>query len=371
MPKIDSHPTVWPKQPHTQAKHDILVRYLGAWFAIFGASPYYTGVNVIDGFAGPGKYEDDEPGSPVLALNTLLDHKDFAKYHDTRFNFIFNELHTERFESLQSVLADAQAQRSAWPANVKVTPSNQNFQQLAQQLLDSLGPGQRLAPTFAFIDPFGYQDVPMSTVRDLVGHPSCELFIYFDFNSVNRFATAGKVDDHFTALFGCDEYKNAPPAGDPTRSQFIHDLYARQLRKECGFAHVASFRMINATGHTGSYLFFCTQNAKAYDKMKEAMWAIAPDGDYRFDDRYSDQPMLFGNDANTGPLQDQLAEHFAGQTVTVETVIDYVLDTPFHSNQVRAKTLAPMQRAGRISSPNQKRKNTFPAGTLITFPAHD
>lgn len=31
--------------------------------------------------------------------------------------------------------------------------------------------------------------------------------------------------------------------------------------------------------------------------------------------------------------------------------------------------LAPMQRAGRISSPNQKRKNTFPDGTLIVFPS--
>ena len=33
------------------------------------------------------------------------------------------------------------------------------------------------------------------------------------------------------------------------------------------------------------------------------------------------------------------------------------------------RTLAPMQRAGRISSPNQKRKNTFPDGTLIVFPS--
>ena len=67
-----------------------------------------------------------------------------------------------------------------------------------------------MAPTFAFIDPFGYKDVPLYLVAELVGFPKCELFIYFDFNSVNRFATAGIVDEHFDRLFGTDEYKNAP-----------------------------------------------------------------------------------------------------------------------------------------------------------------
>ncbi|GJJ23980.1 hypothetical protein [Mycolicibacterium mageritense] len=42
---------------------------------------------------------------------------------------------------------------------------------------------------------------------------------------------------------------------------------------------------------------------------------------------------------------------------------------PFHSGQVKVKTLKPMQAAGRISSANQKRKGTFPDGTLIEFPA--
>lgn len=368
MRKTDNLPTVWSQPPHTKAKHDILTRYLSAWFAIFGASPHYNGVNVLDGFAGPGVYENGEPGSPILALRTLLNHQAFRKYAGTRFNFIFNELDHERFTSLEQVVTDFQAQHDPWPQNVAVNPSNKNFQQLAQELLDELGPGKKLAPTFAFIDPFGYRDVPMSTVRDLVNHPSCELFIYFDFNSVNRFADAAIVDEHFSALFGCDDYKNAPPAGSPVRSQFIHDLYARQLRKECGFAHIASFRMINAGGKTGSYLFFCTRNEQAYDKMKAAMWSVAPDGDYRFDDRYSDQPMLFGGSVNTVPLRNQLAQHFAGKTVSIEQVTRYVIaQTPFYSGQVKQKTLVPMQNAGQITTDRQ-RKNQYPPGTLITFP---
>lgn len=371
MPKTDSLPAVWEQAPHTKAKHDILVRYLGAWFAIFGASRHHRTVNVLDGFAGPGKYKDGEPGSPVLALNTLLDHKAFANYGSTRFRFVFNELDAARYASLAEVLDGVQAARAPWPQNVLVEHRNQNFQLLAQQMLDAVGSGRQLAPTFAFVDPFGYCDVPMTTIRDLVRNDHCDLFIYFDFNSVNRFATAGNVDHHLAALFGTDEYKNAPASG-PSRAKFLHDLYESQLRKECRFAHICSFKMINSGGHTGSYLFFCTRDSQAYDRMKEAMWKVAPTGDFGFDDRYADQPMLFGDEANTGPLQDQLAKHFAGQTVAVEQVVQYVTtDTDFYSGQVRTKTLRPMQIAGRISSPNQKRKNQFPAGTLITFPALD
>lgn len=369
MPKGDSLPTVWVRPPHTKAKHDILTRYLGAWFGIFGTSRHHPRVNVLDGFAGPGRYDDDEPGSPVLTLNTLLDHRSFAAFGDTLFNFIFNERDGERFASLQEVLADVEVGRTPWPRTVRIHERNKNFQELARELLDSIPAGNQLAPTFAFVDPFGYKDVPIALIRDLVSHPSCELFIYFDFNSVNRFANAGNVDPHFTALFGCDEYKNAPPA-DQGRGQFIHDLYERQLRQECDFAHVCSFEMVNQSGHTGSYLFFCTRDDQAYDKMKEAMWKLAPGGGYRFDDRLAGQQVLFDDEANTGPLQDELAQHFAGQTVPFEEVRRYVVrKTPFHSGQVKVKTLKPMQTAGRISSPNQKKKGTFPDGTLIEFPA--
>jgi three-Cys-motif partner protein len=369
LPKGDSLPTVWERPPHTKAKHDILTRYLGAWFGIFGLAQHHQRVNVLDGFAGPGCYEDGEPGSPILALRTLLDHKAFAKFAGTEFNFVFNEWNDERFQSLEQVLADEKASRSGWPAKVRVTATNQNFRTLARGLLDSVPNGKQLAPTFAFVDPFGYSDVPLALIRELIQYPSCELFIYFDFNSVSRFANAGNVDPHFTALFGCDDYKDAPPA-DQGRAQFIHDLYERRLREECDFAHVCSFKMINEKGHTGSYLFFCTRDDQAYDKMKEAMWKLAPGGGYSFDDRLAGEQVLFEDEANTGPRQDALAHHFEGQTVLFEDVRKFAIrETPFHGGQLKKMTLKPMQDAGRITSPNQKRKGTFPDGTLIEFPA--
>ncbi len=369
MAKGDNLPTVWELSPHTKAKHDILTRYLGAWFGIFGHSPRHSAVNVIDGFAGPGRYSKGEPGSPVLTLDTLLRHASFSKFKSTKFYFAFNEQDADRYASLRREVAALKASHSPWPSNVTTEETSANFQDLIRDLLTSLKPGHVLAPTFAFIDPFGYRDVPMRLIKEVAEQPCFELFIYFDFNSVNRFATAGNVDTHFDALFGCAEYRNAPMGGRE-RQAFLHDLYESQLRSICGFKFVRSFGMINKGGHTGNYLFFCTNSALAYDRMKEAMWKLSPSGDYKFDDRLAGQQILFGNEADTAPLQDELASHFAGRSVNFEVVSQYVVsETPFYSGQVKKLTLKPMQNEGRISSPNQKTKGTFPDGTIIEFPS--
>jgi hypothetical protein len=61
--------TRWTRRPHIKAKHDLLVRYLGAWLPIMGRS--MRKAIVLDAFAGPGRYDHGEEGSPILVLNAL------------------------------------------------------------------------------------------------------------------------------------------------------------------------------------------------------------------------------------------------------------------------------------------------------------
>ncbi|MYH72240.1 MAG: three-Cys-motif partner protein TcmP, partial [Acidimicrobiia bacterium] len=63
--------TVWSIEPHTAAKHELLKHYLNAWFPILASRE--RRIMFLDGFAGPGIYSDGSPGSPVIALRTLLD----------------------------------------------------------------------------------------------------------------------------------------------------------------------------------------------------------------------------------------------------------------------------------------------------------
>lgn len=61
----DNYDTVWAAEPHTLAKHELLRRYLGGWFPIM--TSYHRRVIYLDGYCGPGTYEDGEPGSPLTS----------------------------------------------------------------------------------------------------------------------------------------------------------------------------------------------------------------------------------------------------------------------------------------------------------------
>ena len=65
--------TIWKLEPHTKAKHDILRKYLQAWFPIL--SSWRRRVVYYDGFAGPGRYEGGEAGSPLIAIEVAKDHR--------------------------------------------------------------------------------------------------------------------------------------------------------------------------------------------------------------------------------------------------------------------------------------------------------
>jgi three-Cys-motif partner protein len=65
---------LWKLEPATKAKHRLYERYLGAWWAKLLQSSFPR-VTYVDAFAGPGRYLDGEPGSPIMVLDQLLHHE--------------------------------------------------------------------------------------------------------------------------------------------------------------------------------------------------------------------------------------------------------------------------------------------------------
>ncbi|MEK6437487.1 three-Cys-motif partner protein TcmP [Pseudonocardia sp. T1-2H] len=359
--------TVWELKPHTEAKHRLLTGYLKAWFPVL--SRWNDRIVFLDGFAGPGIYKGGEPGSPTQALGVLLDHTYGAAMTNKKFVFIFNEDKPRRHARLTEVVDAFMAEHQPWPANVEVSVQGDKFEDLAEGILAYLDEQKaHLAPTFAFIDPFGVKGLPMDLLRRFLSFEKCELLVYFDFNTVNRFANAGNIDPRLEELFGTDLFKQAKGLSGAERKAFLHDLYQAQLTDVCGFPLVKSFEMINETGHTGYFLFYGTRNIKGLEIMKDVMWRVDPGGGQRFSDKLAGLDVLFEDEVDTRPLQRDMAQHFRGQTVTVETLEHYILiDTPYALKHLKKLTLKPMQMAGGITSPNQKKRNTYPPGTLIEF----
>lgn len=371
MGKMDNRPGVWELEPHTEAKHKIMQRYLGGWFAVLGGA--HGRIVFIDGFAGPGRYKNGEDGSPVIAMNTLLDHQAIDRLLDRcEFVFFFCEPDSRRFPALQQTLAEIKEARDGLPDKVKVEAVDQTFADAIDELLGHLREQKKeLAPTFAFVDPFGIKGIEMAQIAELLSFDRCELFINIATQSMGRFINTPEFEAHMDALFGTEEWREATDMTAPERRVFLLDLYKRQLHDICGFPHVLDFEMISGGGQHSYYLVYATRHPKGVEIMKDAMWAIDPSGGYRFRSTAAGQQVMFtGDDIDTGPLRAALQEKFAGRTVSIETLEEFVLcETPYRKAHLKTQTLKPMEREGLLGDiTGRNRPGTYPSYTRITFP---
>jgi three-Cys-motif partner protein len=368
---------IWNIEQHTRAKHELLRRYLGAWFPILASSGWNRRILFLDGFAGPGVYAGGEPGSPLIALTTLVDHAHSDRLSSTEFVFLFVEADPSRFASLEAEVASFWSRRpGGQPKNVRVQLYNDEFSSVAAELVAfTREQKKQLAPTLAFIDPFGWSGVPLRVIGDLLSFDKCEVLFNFMFDSVNRFVTDERpgVARHFSELFGTDEAEHRAAASltSDDRKYFLRDLYMRQLRDWAGFRHVRSFELMDIDrGRTAYFLMFGTRHHKGLQVMKDAMWALDPIGGARFTGFAGGQQMLFGAEVDVEPLKRALLDRFAGEAVSVETIERFVIEeTDFKTTQYKKLVLKELESEGVVVCETpRKRRLTYPTGTVIRFP---
>lgn len=124
-------------------------------------------------------------------------------------------------------------------------------------------------------------------------------------------------------------------------------------------------------GRTAYFLMFGTRHHKGLEVMKDAMWALDPIAGARFTGFAGGQQMLFGSEADVGPLRAALLGRFAGQAVPIETIEHFVIeDTDFKTTQYKKAVLKELEADGVIAcESSRKRRLTYPAGTILRFPA--
>src|SRR5579864_7125560 len=111
--------TIWPLEPHTAKKHEILRRYFQAWLPILAQSS--ERLLYVDAFAGPGRYSKGEDGSPLVVLKAARDH--VVKFR-SELLCLFVESENDRYEHLVRVLNEI---KPSLPANIKFRPLQGRF----------------------------------------------------------------------------------------------------------------------------------------------------------------------------------------------------------------------------------------------------
>jgi three-Cys-motif partner protein len=357
--------TIWPAEPHTLAKHEILGRYLNAWFPIMGR--WNGRIIYIDGFAGPGKYKNGEPGSPIIALERAQNHKNPLW---KEIVFLFIEIDEERCSLLKTLVEST----TQWSPKFSINIENAAFGDVVPPILDAIDVGGgRLAPTFAFVDPFGWKGVPFKLLSRILGYRRCEVLITFMFEEISRFLSNQDQWANFTSCYGNEGWRGALGLSKGDRERFLVDGYCENLRTMGKARYVLIFRMINIGNKTDYYMVFATNDILGLDRMKGSMWKLDPSGNFQFSDvtAYSGQIDFSQPDYTIG--RDAIFEKFRGRTVSIKEVEHFVIaETPFYSGNYKTPILKELMEDVdppfiRVKGRKRERSGWYPKGCLITF----
>jgi len=359
-----TEPTIWDLELHTKAKHEILRYYLGGWFPIL--SKYSGRIIYIDGFAGPGIYSKGEEGSPIIALRTANEH--ILKSRFKEIVFVFIESREDRAKKLEEVIKETFPDL---PKSLVFEVISGEFEQTLTERLDELEKsGERLAPCFAFIDPFGYTGFSMELLSRLLSYKRCEVFITFMSGFIKRFLDEDK-EDALDALFGTDEWRKIRDS-EGLRDQPLLELYNKQLRERCGVKYIYNFKMIGEHNQVIYHLIFCTNHIKGLDIMKRAMWRVDRTGQYKFSDRdVPGQTYIFDfqDEEHWIPAAaNKIYKQFTGMTVDVKDIEIFIIaETEYIFKKEILKYIEKKRPEYIREILNRRKKGTFPNGCKIIF----
>ncbi len=367
---------VLPSRPHSIAKTEILSRYLKSWFFIHGQSSWCRGIDLyyLDAFAGPGKHERGEPGSPIIALQAAHDAMSTlgSRWMPRSVKCIFVEKNRANFEAIQ--------QRSAvyiQSPKLEIQVVRGDIEKVLPQLQSKFPYAfNGESPILSFLDPYGPTDLPFHLVSELICRPRSEALINFDHDGLARIlkdeASPTSVP-HINRALGGGAWQDTINAQTPFHDASNAFLETYKTNIHIHADHVFAFKMSTPwrkVSDVGYYLVFATQHVKGLQKMKVAMRTVGQGGKYEFANARSGYQQLF---TFTDPLSagQALYRHFHGQSnVTIQEIESFVLNETEYIGPTQP--LKYLEQRGLLeihaSSP-ARRRNSYPADKVdsITF----
>lgn len=347
--------TLWHREPHTAAKHEILSGYLGAWFPIIANGFGNAGVTFVDAFAGPGEYSGGEHGSPLIALRHAARTEVLQSGGPVRLLFI--EEKQDRVEHLEDLIEKTHPEGQR-PTQWKIRIVRGKCEDVLIPALNELGAED--SPILVNFDGFGV-DTPMSLVRHVGRIDAAEVLVTFQTQFFIRFATQyGQTAGD--RVFGTGAWRNAARVGSPQEKKTaLLDLYRKQL-STAGFPHVITFELIDEGGHE-LLLFYGTSGLKGLEKMKDIFWRVDPVAGAHFRDPRDVNQLEFDfgrPEPNLELLGQQLLEHLesAGQ-LSLEQLKEFTLtETVFKPSHATVAVNA-LEKSGRAECKRAKRHCDF------------
>lgn len=286
----------------------------------------------LDSHAGRGRHLQGQPGSPLIALTTLLNHRDVSRILDScEANFLFLEHDPDHVSNLSKELKALQP----LPEGVNADIIEADYESKLRQLLNDLEEeGASLAPSFFFVDPYGFV-LPMDLMRKILNHRGSELLINLMTRYVDMAIANSKQEDNLDKLFGNRDWRNLQQTNDPNwrRAEIIR-LYTESLG--CQYSSVLEMR--GPRREPKYSLIHATNHRRGKELMKSAMWKLSPHGSfviYQSDNPH--QQSFIAPKPDLQPLEEGLVTRFGGRSLRYKVIKDWLLNERWdypHLNRV-------------------------------------
>lgn len=306
---MDSNSIPWEADPHTKAKHELYRRYFGKWFPIMMRG-WHGDVTYAEGFAGPGVYADGAPGSPVIALNSIIGDSSLrTTAHKMRLLFVdHNPTCTELLRERLTRAAQPVALKDLPQHGITVDVKTGECVPALEELLTEHHAWGR--PMLIILDTWG-GSVPLELVRRVAENSNSEVLITIGPQYFSRFAGVNEIR-HGDAVFGSSRWREVMNKPSDEKAVWLLQHY-RDIIQDVGFGHVLDFELIDTRGQS-LYLVFATTHERGLEKMKEAMWEVddVSGVGYRDPRDPGQQILQIELEPNTNPLRRLIIDHLRG-----------------------------------------------------------
>ncbi|MBE8987116.1 MULTISPECIES: three-Cys-motif partner protein TcmP [unclassified Nostoc] len=277
---------------HTKAKHLIIDKYIeNLVITLYKKAAYgVTTFTFIDGFCGGGMYKDNNnewEGSPIRIIKAVREaHKKSRRIYPEPLNvrFIFIDNKKSHLSCLKTYsmpksgladLVDEQPHKFTYDYGDRIEQCefiNGEFENLANACIFTVE--NRKGHSFFLLDPFGWTDVSMKTIRNINNLKGSEILYTYMIAFITRFISERYTTQMrgFQNILEADGYYDAANLEDTSKGEqcYLRDQTVKLFMEKGKSRYVFTFALIpRGENIVLYYLLHLSQNLTALEVIKE------------------------------------------------------------------------------------------------------
>lgn len=344
--------------PSSRIKANIVAEYFPKYCKIINKNKQEK-IAYVDLYAGPGKYDDGNPSTPLLIGKACADDQELKNL----VHLMFND--NAYIDKLKANFIEHFPDRTFKYIPRFADKTVGDDEGITKYLMQRWGKPNK-TPTLLFVDPFGYKSINTVALANFMNGWGNEIFLFLNIKRIQAALDNEKFDELMDSLF--------PTTVESLRKDrkylaSVHErltLIVNNLFTE--FQKVTSdqlyhcrfkFKEEDSVG-TSHYIIHFTKHARGYDLIKQIYHefdnigaSLEKDGNYTFDAKQMDVPqnsMIDFGDANVAALSKILEKTYSGKEINAKKLFEEHHVKTQYAGQHYTKTLRKMVVDGTVTA---------------------